>query len=85
MNRDQSRTLTQIVETIKGAQLYGQKGSKFYFNFFLTSKASETPIEALDLGMRAFNSLKRAGYSTVGDLAEAIASGTDISKISRLF
>ncbi len=42
---------------------------------------SETPIEALDLGVRAYNSLKRAGYSTIGELAEAIASGTDISRI----
>ncbi len=42
---------------------------------------SETPIEALDLGVRAYNSLKRAGYGTIGDLAEAIASGTEISKI----
>lgn len=42
---------------------------------------SETPIEALDLGVRSYNSLKRAGYATIGELAEAIASGTDISKI----
>jgi len=42
---------------------------------------SETPIEALDLGVRAYNSLKRAGYGTIGDLAEVIAGGTEISKI----
>ena len=42
---------------------------------------SETPIEALDLGVRAYNSLKRAGFGTIGDLAEAIAGGTEISKI----
>lgn len=42
---------------------------------------SETPIEALDLGVRAYNSLKRAGYGTIGELAEAIASGVEISKI----
>ncbi|WP_026528393.1 DNA-directed RNA polymerase subunit alpha C-terminal domain-containing protein [Butyrivibrio sp. VCD2006] len=37
--------------------------------------------EALDLGVRAYNSLKRAGYSTIGELAEAIAEGTEIAKI----
>ena len=42
---------------------------------------SDTPIEALDLGVRSYNSLKRAGYATIGELAEAIASGTDIGKI----
>ena len=35
----------------------------------------------MDLGVRSYNSLKRAGYSNIGELAEAIASGTDISKI----
>jgi DNA-directed RNA polymerase subunit alpha len=81
MNQDQSRTLTQIVETISGVKLHDKKGGKFYFKFFLNQKAAETPIEALDLGVRAYNSLKRAGYSNIGDLVEAIASGTEISKI----
>ena len=81
MNQDQSRTLTQIVEALAGTRLHERKGGKFYFNFYLNSRAGETPIEALDLGVRAYNSLKRAGFSTIGDLAEAIAEGTEISKI----
>ncbi len=81
MNQDQSRTLTQIVEALAGTRLHEKKGGKFYFNFYLNSRAGETPIEALDLGVRAYNSLKRAGYATIGDLAEAIAEGTEISKI----
>ena len=58
-----------------------KKNGKFCFNIFLTPKMSVTPIEALDLSPRAFNSLKRAGYSTIGELAEAIASGTEIGRI----
>ena len=81
MNQDQSRTLIQIVEALAGTRLHERKGGKFYFNFYLNSRAGETPIEALDLGVRAYNSLKRAGFSTIGDLAEAIAEGTEISKI----
>ncbi len=81
MNKDQSRTLTQIVEALAGTRLHERKGGKFYFNFYLNSKAEETPIETLDLGVRAYNSLKRAGFSTIGDLAKAIAKGTEISKI----
>ncbi len=81
MNQDQSRTLTQIVETLAGTGLHEKKGAKLYFNFYLNSRAEETPIEVLDLGMRAYNSLKRAGYSTIGELAAAIAGGTEIGRI----
>ena len=81
MNQEQSQTLTQIVETLAGNRLHEKKGGKFYFNFYLNNKTGDAPIEALDLGVRAYNSLKRAGYSTIGELAEAIADGTEIAKI----
>ncbi len=81
MSENQSQALSQIIEQITGNHIHEKKGGKFFFNFYLNSKMSETPIETLELGVRAYNSLKRAGYSTVGELAEAIASGTEISKI----
>lgn len=81
MSADQSRTLSQIIEQITGDHVHEKKGSKFFFNLYLNSKMSETPVEALDLSVRAYNSLKRAGFCTLGDLAEAIAAGTEISKI----
>ncbi|WP_029319454.1 DNA-directed RNA polymerase subunit alpha C-terminal domain-containing protein [Butyrivibrio sp. AE3004] len=81
MNQDQSRTLTQIIETLAGYRVHEKKGGKFYFNFYLNQKMSDTPIEALDLNVRAYNSLKRAGYSNIGQLAEAIAGGVEIGKI----
>ena len=81
MSADQSQTLSQIIEHITGDHVHEKRGGKFFFNIYLNSKMSETPIEALVLGVRAYNSLKRAGYSTIGDLAESIASGTEISKI----
>ena len=81
MSENQSRALSQIIEQITGNHLYEKRGGKFFFNIYLNSKMSETPIEALDLSARAFNSLKRAGYGTIGDLAEAIAAGTEIGKI----
>ncbi|WP_026489913.1 DNA-directed RNA polymerase subunit alpha C-terminal domain-containing protein [Butyrivibrio sp. XBB1001] len=81
MSVDQSQTLSQIIEQITGDRIHEKKGGKFFFKFYLNSKMSETPIETLDLGVRAYNSLKRAGYSTIGELAEDIASGAEISKI----
>jgi DNA-directed RNA polymerase subunit alpha len=38
----------------------------------LTSEAAETPIENLDLSVRVFNSLKRTGITTVGDVLELL-------------
>lgn len=35
----------------------------------------ETPIEQLDLGVRVFNSLKRTGITTVGDVLELLDKG----------
>ena len=81
MSENQSLALSQIIEQINGDHVHEKKGGKFFFKIYLNSKMSETPIETLDLGVRAYNSLKRAGFSTIGELAEAIASGTEISRI----
>lgn len=41
----------------------------------LTSEVSETPVESLDLSVRVFNSLKRTGIITVGDVLELLEKG----------
>jgi DNA-directed RNA polymerase subunit alpha len=43
----------------------------------LSSEAVETPIENLDLSVRVFNSLKRTGITTVGDVLELLDKGED--------
>ncbi|RME89416.1 MAG: DNA-directed RNA polymerase subunit alpha [Anaerolineae bacterium] len=41
----------------------------------LASEVADTPVEALDLSVRVFNSLKRTGISTVGDVLELLEKG----------
>jgi DNA-directed RNA polymerase subunit alpha len=41
----------------------------------LTSEVAETPVESLDLSVRVFNSLKRTGILTVGDVLELLEKG----------
>jgi DNA-directed RNA polymerase subunit alpha len=41
----------------------------------LTSEMIETPIENLDLSVRVFNSLKRTGITTVGEVLELLDKG----------
>ena len=43
----------------------------------LTSEEAETPIENLDLSVRVFNSLKRTGIKTVGDVLELLDKGDE--------
>ena len=40
-----------------------------------------TSLEALELGQRSYNCLKRAGYSTIGEVADAISGGNDLKNI----
>ncbi len=41
----------------------------------LSTEQAETPVEALDLSVRVFNSLKRTGITTVGDVLELLEKG----------
>ncbi len=43
----------------------------------LTSEIIETPIENLDLSVRVFNSLKRTGITTVGEVIELLEKGDE--------
>ncbi len=55
-------TLTVAVESVSA-------GSR------LSSEMAETPVEALDLSVRVFNSLKRTGITTVGDVLDLLEKG----------
>jgi DNA-directed RNA polymerase subunit alpha len=41
----------------------------------LTSELADTPVESLDLSVRVFNSLKRTGITTVGDVLDLLEKG----------
>jgi DNA-directed RNA polymerase subunit alpha len=43
----------------------------------IASEVLETPIEQLDLSVRVFNSLKRTGITTVGEVLELLAKGDE--------
>jgi DNA-directed RNA polymerase subunit alpha len=43
----------------------------------VSSEVYETPIEQLDLSVRVFNSLKRTGITTVGEVLDMLSKGED--------
>ncbi len=49
------------------------------------SEINETTIEGLDLSVRVFNSLKRTGVQTVGDVLDMLDKGDDAVKSIRNF
>ncbi|MCS6907429.1 MAG: DNA-directed RNA polymerase subunit alpha [Anaerolineales bacterium] len=51
----------------------------------LTSEIMETPIENLDLSVRVFNSLKRTGITTVGEVLELLEKGDEAVMAIRNF
>ncbi len=73
--------LKKLMGTIEGVELKDKHGGKFWFRMHLTKALKDTRLEDLDMKMRPYNSLKRAGYNTVGDVVNAIKSGNDLSRI----
>jgi DNA-directed RNA polymerase subunit alpha len=58
-------------ESLAAIALEEEEGSR------LTSEMAETPIENLDLSVRVFNSLKRTGITTVGEVLELLEKGDE--------
>ncbi len=75
MSNNQSRTVTEILNGVEGFEAHEKKGGRFYYPMYLNRQMSETPIEALDLSVRSYNCLKRAGFTYIGELAEATTGG----------
>lgn len=58
-----------------------RRRGKYRFPIYINSSLEETDIENLELTVRAYNCLKRAGYHTVADLVNNIGSEEDLKKI----
>ena len=85
MSKDQRQTIldraNEAFKTLGGVKIVERHGGRFRFRMHLTPAMAAVPLEELDLKIRAYHSLKRTGYNTVGDAAIAIASGEELSKI----
>ena len=81
MKEEQCQSLKEIIRSIDGAELNEKHGGKFRFRLHMTEKMRNTPLEALELGQRSYNCLKRAGYSTVGEVTDAIIGGRELKGI----
>ena len=71
----------EIMDSLEGVHLREKHGGSFKFKLYMTKEMQEAPLDILDLSIRASNCLKRAGYTTVGQVVDAIRSGLDLSSI----
>ena len=81
MKTDQKSAMMEIMNELDGVTLREKRGGRFRFRMHLTPAMSDSAIEALDLGVRSYHSLKRAGYNSIGEVAEAVASGKELKSI----
>ena len=64
--------------------LYEKYGMQLRFPVYLGQALTEAPLEDLELSVRSYNCLKRAGMRTVGDVVQNIERRTDLLKIRNL-
>jgi DNA-directed RNA polymerase alpha subunit len=81
MGEGNYRTLKDVINKVEGVTLKDKHGGTFRFPLYLTEAMENTGIESLELGVRSYNCLKRAGYNTIGQLAYAVAGGSELKKI----
>ncbi len=81
MSQEQSRTLKEVMGSLDGVELKEKRGGSFRFQMKLTRQMKETSIDVLDLSVRSYHALKRAGYDRIGELAADIAGGKELKNI----
>lgn len=75
------KEMKKLFNSFEGVDLHERKGKRFNWQMHMTKEMQEAPIDVLELSVRSHGALKRAGYSTVGELVAAISGGTDIRRI----
>lgn len=74
-----------VVEIMEGTGLVDVKESAkargLKFPVYLSPKMEAADIEVLELSVRSYNCMKRAGISTIGELCERIHSSSDLKTI----
>ncbi len=81
MSQDQKMSMMELLNNVKGLNLREKSGRGFRFRMHMNKSMEETSIEALDLSVRSYHCLKRAGYTNIGPLAEDIAAGKKLKEI----
>ncbi len=72
---DSARTLVRLFNLVAG--FAGEAEAEVAPESEIPSRVYDTPIEELELSVRAYNCLKRAGITKVGEILERLKKGTE--------
>ena len=75
LNENITREMNKYLERITIEDIFlilSAKKKTFHYPVFFTKEQMSQEIEVLDLSVRAYHCLKRAGYSTLGSLVNGI-------------
>lgn len=75
LNENITREMNKYLEGIAIEDIFlilSAKKKTFHYPVFFTKEQMSQEIEVLDLSVRAYHCLKRAGYSTLGSLVNGI-------------
>jgi DNA-directed RNA polymerase alpha subunit len=64
--------------------IYRKYGKRFRFPVYLGEEFMETPLDNLELSVRSYNCLWRAGIRNVGNIVNRIDNRTDLLQIRNL-
>lgn len=87
MNEKKRFVFNEISKYLNGTSLdviAEENGGILKFPVYMSSALMDADIEELELSVRAFNCLKRAGCSKVRDLIEKIECKADLMKLRNL-
>ena len=65
-------------------KLIKQRGDRFRYPVYMSDAFMNTNLEDMELSVRAYHCLKRAGYKTIGDLVSKIEGKADLLKIRNM-
>ncbi len=72
---ESARLILRLLNLVAGFAAEGEPGAAPESE--IPSRVYDTPIEELELSVRAYNCLKRAGITKVGEILERLKKGTD--------
>jgi len=77
--KEMSRYSTKSME-----ELVKERGEHFRYPVYMSETFMNTELEDMELSVRAYHCLQRAGYKTIGDLVSQIEGKADLLKIRHM-
>lgn len=75
MSKYSNRPMEEIVK---------ERGEHFRYPVYMNEKFMNTSLEDMELSVRAYHCLQRAGYKTIGDVVSRIEGRADLLKIRNM-